>query len=197
MDLYEYQEKARSTAIYLKIENSKILYPSLGLIGECGEVAEKIKKLIRDDSWDMNDDSWDMNEDRKKAIKQELGDCCWYLANICCDIDNDLGMIYEMRGASIMHQIRGLILPRLVIHMNRYATAVVESLERWYYIYESRANERGRFNEIPQHISHIITCIEEIARRCDFTLKEVCAANIEKLSDRQKRNVLKGEGDNR
>ena len=76
MNLCEYQTIARSTAIYLRIEDSRMLYPALGIVGECGEVAEKIKKLIRDDAGSMT-------PERSKAINKELGDCCWYLANIC------------------------------------------------------------------------------------------------------------------
>jgi len=190
MDLREYQEKARSTAIYLEIENTRILYPALGIISECGEVAGKIKKLIRDDGGDMNDD-------RRKAISKELGDCCWYLANICCDIDHDLIMMYDMRWASMVHHIRGLTLPQLVLHMSRHATFVAESLEQWYYKYDSHPGARSRFPDIPNNLTNIITCIEEIARRCGFTLEDIYTENIEKLSNRQKKGTIQGSGDNR
>ena len=46
MTFDEYQKFARSTAVYP--EDCKITYPTLGLCGEAGEVAEKIKKHIRD-----------------------------------------------------------------------------------------------------------------------------------------------------
>jgi NTP pyrophosphatase (non-canonical NTP hydrolase) len=190
MDLYEYQKRARSTAIYRDVEHSQMLYPALGIIGECGEVAEKTKKLIRDDGWEMK-------PDRIAAIMKELGDCCWYLANICCDTGHDLSMMYEMRGASILHQIRGLMFPRLAIHMNRHATAVATALEEWYYQYDCKLCERGRYTEIPNHLSHILTCVEEIARRCGFTLEEICVANIENLTGRRQRGTLKGDGDDR
>jgi len=190
MDLKEYQAKARSTAIYLRAENSRMLYPALGIVGECGEVAEKTKKLIRDADWEMT-------PDRIAAITKELGDCCWYAANICCDTDLDLEMMYKMRGHSILQQIRGLPFPRLALHMNRHATAVATSLEQWYYQHDCRVCERGHHTDIPNHLSHIMTCIEEIARRCGFTLEEIYVANIENLAGRKQRGTLKGDGDNR
>jgi NTP pyrophosphatase (non-canonical NTP hydrolase) len=190
VDLSEYQKKARSTAIYTDIENSRMIYPALGIIGECGEVSDKIKKLIRDNNWNMTDN-------RKSAIGKELGDCCWYLANICCETCLDLSMIYEMRGAYIIHKVRTLMLPQLVLHMNQHAIAVANALQEWYYKFGGRPNERDRFIEIPDHLSHIISCVEEIGRRCDFTLEAICVANIENLTGRKERGTLKGNGDDR
>ena len=197
MNLTEYQEKARSTAIYLDIENSKIIYPALGIIGECGEVAEKVKKLIRDDENNLT-------SYRKMAIAKELGDCCWYLANICCDVDLELNMMYEMRGYSTIHKIHKLTLPQLVFYMNRCANSIAELLEFWYYDNKrspytdgENAFKTDHKSQICPHVSQIVTCIEEIAKRCDFTLQEIYVANIKKLLDRKERDVLKGEGDNR
>jgi len=49
MTFKDYQQTSRSTAIYPDKDNNYI-YPVLGLVGEAGEVAEKIKKVIRDDN---------------------------------------------------------------------------------------------------------------------------------------------------
>jgi len=190
MNLIEYQRKARNTAIYLNIQDTKIIYPAIGLIGECGEVAEKIKKLIRDANYRMT-------PDRALAIANELGDCCWYLANICCDINLDLNMMYQMRGASMIQHVRTLTLPQLILRMNKYATDISCALGKWYYKFDGYLNEANRFPEIPLCLSGIISCIEEIGHRCNFTLKEICTMNIEKLTNRQKNQTLHGEGDNR
>ena len=81
MDFNQYQEKAKETAVFpgLKIDVNKELetisyvYPALGLVGEAGEVAEKIKKLIRDKGGQVT------NEDQQ-TIRKELGDVLWYIA---------------------------------------------------------------------------------------------------------------------
>ena len=82
MDFKTYQRKARLTAQYPNLGSNNI-YPTLGLVGEAGEVAEKVKKVIRDKKGIFDDES-------KKEIKKELGDVLWYLSNLCTEFDFDL-----------------------------------------------------------------------------------------------------------
>ena len=83
MDFGEYQKKAETFAIYK--EEYKINYPIHGLCSEVGEVADKWKKIMRDQDGFMSD------EDRTELLK-EIGDCLWYLALICRDIGMPLDM---------------------------------------------------------------------------------------------------------
>ena len=76
-DLDMYQKVAITTAIYPR--EQAIIYPTLGLTGEAGEVANKVKKIIRDGS-NKNDDSM------VSEIKSEIGDCLWYIAVLASDI---------------------------------------------------------------------------------------------------------------
>lgn len=73
-----YQEESRKTALYPNIGNN-VVYPILGLCGEAGEVAEKIKKVIRDKNGQLDDET-------KLAMKKELGDVLWYLAQIASEL---------------------------------------------------------------------------------------------------------------
>lgn len=82
MNFNEYQEKARQTAIYPDKDNN-FIYPTLGLVGEAGEVAEKIKKVIRDDLGIIS-------EEKKVEIIKELGDVLWYVANLAKELNVDL-----------------------------------------------------------------------------------------------------------
>ena len=76
MNFDEYQKFARSTAIYP--DECKVVYPALGLCGEAGEVAEKVKKNIRDGK------SLD-------GVALELGDVLWYISTLA----DDLGVTLE------------------------------------------------------------------------------------------------------
>lgn len=100
----EYTEFVKSMKVYP--EKYAIIYPALGLSGEAGEIAEKIKKWLRGD-----------RELDKEGLLKELGDPLWYITSLA----DDLG----------------------------------------------------------------------------YTLQDVIDANVEKLTSRKERGVLKGSGDNR
>lgn len=81
MDFDSYQMWTRSTAIYPN--DQALTYTALGLASEAGEVAGKVKKIIRDG------DSVELRE----AVEAELGDVLYYLARVADELDVDLGWI--------------------------------------------------------------------------------------------------------
>ena len=85
MRLSDYQSRSRATAVYPGA-GENLLYPTLGLCGEAGEVAEKIKKMVRDDGGELSDE-------RREALAKELGDVLWYVAQIATEADLDLDEI--------------------------------------------------------------------------------------------------------
>ncbi len=82
MNLNEYQKQASKTAIY----QNKLIYPTLGLVGEAGEIANKVKKILRDSSGEMQ-------EDVRQNLISELGDVLWYVAALATDLKTELSEV--------------------------------------------------------------------------------------------------------
>ena len=87
MEMNSYQSAARKTATYPDVGRNPI-YPTLGLTGEAGEVAEKVKKVIRDREGVFDTDT-------REAIKLELGDVLWYVAQLSSELGYDLNAVAE------------------------------------------------------------------------------------------------------
>lgn len=73
MNFNDYQQKALRTVISEGNEFNDLLHWVLGINGEAGEIAEKVKKIIRDKSGKVSDDD-------KQELGREIGDVLWYLA---------------------------------------------------------------------------------------------------------------------
>jgi NTP pyrophosphatase (non-canonical NTP hydrolase) len=102
MELSEYQALSRRTAAYPRA-GEDMTYPALGLCGEAGEVAEKVKKAIRDDGGVLSDE-------RRAALAAELGDVLWYVAQLATEADLDLDEIAEENLAKLLsRQERGVL----------------------------------------------------------------------------------------
>lgn len=86
MNFTDYQDQARKTAIYSP--EYALIYPALGMTGEAGEVAEKVKKWLRDGNIDPD------------ALHKEIGDVLWYLANICSDMQEEFNHVYSLENAA-------------------------------------------------------------------------------------------------
>jgi NTP pyrophosphatase (non-canonical NTP hydrolase) len=84
MRLSEYQRESRRTAEYPR--HAWLVYPGLGLAGEAGEVAEHVKKAVRDDGGEVS-------EERRAAMSKELGDVLWYVAQLASELGLDLDQV--------------------------------------------------------------------------------------------------------
>jgi len=88
MELNHYQEEASKTATFDDFPVDPIVYLTLGLTGESGEVAEKIKKMFRNDNGILSDE-------KKEAIKYELGDVLWYISQLARTLGYTLDEVAE------------------------------------------------------------------------------------------------------
>ncbi len=87
MDFSDYQARSRKTAKYPPIGHG-VIYPTLGLASEAGEVAGKIKKVFRDKDGIIG-------EAEREALSSELGDVLWYLAQVCTELDISLDRVAQ------------------------------------------------------------------------------------------------------
>ena len=102
MELNHYQSESRKTALYPDVGSNPI-YPTLGLVGESGEIADKVKKVLRDKNGLFDKES-------REAIKYELGDVLWYISQLSSELGYELE---EIASANLQklnsRKIRGKI----------------------------------------------------------------------------------------
>lgn len=85
MDFETYHDQTESTAMYPHVATGDIMalmYTALGLAGEAGEIANQVKKILRDDDAAVT-------AARRTAIGKELGDVFWYLSRFMHEMGID------------------------------------------------------------------------------------------------------------
>ena len=83
----DYKIAIDPTVIYPQTTKIQALqYLALGLNGEAGEVAEQIKKAMRNDGGDLS-------AERLVLLKKEIGDVLWYLTRLAAELETDLAEI--------------------------------------------------------------------------------------------------------
>ena len=94
-DFANYQRDAAVTGVVVAMDHP-IVYPTLGLANEAGEVAGKVKKIFRDHNGVVTDAD-------REALTLELGDVLWYLSELC----SQLGIRLEDVAARNLEKLRG------------------------------------------------------------------------------------------
>jgi len=105
MTLDEYQKEALVTAVFSDDEFKDLAHWVFGITGESGEIAEKIKKIVRDKNGKVGP------EDRDEIVK-EIGDVMWYLAVLAEHLDikfDEVGKrnIAKLRSRQLRNKIQG------------------------------------------------------------------------------------------
>ncbi len=94
MNANEYQKWTAETAIYPEASTgsvNELMYCTLGLAGEAGEVANIVKKLHRDGD----------SAEKRENLKKELSDVMWYAARIAQALDISLEDLLELNYTKI------------------------------------------------------------------------------------------------
>jgi NTP pyrophosphatase (non-canonical NTP hydrolase) len=97
MNFDDYQKTIKDFAVYPREnELTAISYLALGLNGEAGEVAEQVKKAIRNDGR--------ITEERRAKILDEIGDVLWYISRIAIEFDVSLAEVAAHNVAKLEHR---------------------------------------------------------------------------------------------
>lgn len=105
LELWNYLQFCRSTALYPNINNNW-QYTLIGLVGEIGELSNKLKKVIRDNNGIIT-------PDKRKECIDELGDVFWYLIMLCDEmkinpsdvIQNNIAKLTKRKETNTIHDI--------------------------------------------------------------------------------------------
>ncbi|ALY10152.1 MazG-like nucleotide pyrophosphohydrolase [Arthrobacter phage Rings] len=174
ISLNEYQNEAMRTAIYP--EDRGLEYTTLGLLSEVGELAG----------------AWLGGE--VKDILSETGDNYWYAAAIAHSLGEQLEsvLVFANIDDSIDYKPLEELFPALSYYAGEIAGAVKKSI---------RDNDgelsTSAYNKIMDNLANVLNVLDTIALHFDATPAGVQTMNLDKLADRQRRNVLGGNGDNR
>jgi len=110
MTFDEYQQAALSTAIYGRAQagvDGNLVYPALGLVGEAGEYADKVKKHWRNT---QSMSACNMTMTQKIEFAKELGDVLWYLAVSAKELGFSFQDIAQMNISKLLdRRARGVI----------------------------------------------------------------------------------------
>lgn len=109
MDLNEYQDKALATATYPDV-GSNLIYPTVKLNGEAGEVAEKVGKKLRACNL-ITLSGIQLGSQEHDALVKEVGDVLWYIAALAYELNVSLSYIAEQNLIKLQdRRERGVII---------------------------------------------------------------------------------------
>lgn len=204
IDWNDYAASAMRTAVDYPGRGMKLglLYTTLGLRGESGEVVEQAKKLLRDDHTAMTDA-------RRQGFLGELGDVCWYAAAVASEARLSLGycrikspldasaLDYPLRGSEIGLCAASARLHSACAKVGDFALTVmsyaVADGEHWYDVSQGR-RVRGL---VATGLGQVMFWVGAVAEEAGFTLDLTLRTNLAKFASRKDRGVLHGDGSTR
>jgi len=150
-------------------------YSKSGLIGEFGEVCNKIKKIFRDEQGVYS-------KETVQNLTKELGDVYWYIAALCKKEFNIsfTSCFYSSRKLGFSDKKNYLFpnLYRCIAYIGQICTG---------------GDEDNRESDI----CHLMNCLESVSNHFDISVENILQENYNKLSARLGNNTLQGSGDNR
>ena len=180
LQLNQYQSGAVSTSIY----PGKLVYPALGLCGEVGELID----VISIEHEHCN------NGAELHNIKKEIGDCCWYCANMAEDMDTRLSEVMDREN---FQEYTGPWDVDQVISQLAICTGIVAENVKKAIRDNDGVVSYDRGKNILTALRFLVIWLGRLCSNYDTTLEECAQLNLDKLRSRAERGVIKGDGDAR
>jgi len=180
MNYKTYAIESAKLDLKTEIMGARILYYSIKLVGETGEVADKIGKLYRNHNGEATDEF-------KQSIMLELGDVAWYATQILSYYNSaynpdDIGL-REPKNEY-----------RLFVALQDLACNAADVFQSGMIDMRKSTND----TQLRVYRTHwVLAQVGAIAAYFGGSIEQVFEMNIAKLSDRKERGVIASEGDNR
>jgi NTP pyrophosphatase (non-canonical NTP hydrolase) len=97
MKASDYQLWSDRTALYPK--DAGVIYTTIGLANEAGEVLGVVKKMMRDDGNVLT-------EEKRTKLIAEVGDVCWYLARVCTELGVSMEDVFDLNVAKLEDRMK-------------------------------------------------------------------------------------------
>lgn len=97
MKASDYQLWTDRTALYPK--DAGVVYTTIGLANEAGEVLGVVKKMMRDDNNVLT-------EEKRAKLIAEVGDVCWYLARVCTELGVSMEDVFDINVAKLEDRLK-------------------------------------------------------------------------------------------
>lgn len=165
----------------------KLTYPVAGLVGESGEIVDKVKKILRRGVFKRED----MTPEDILGLQLELGDVCWYAARCIFDTGMDPKVHGSFMTQADMHNdMFGVLFQayRISNTANDAAEAVMVCFDN---------DIRGANSSVFYASMKVLRLVGGMAEILGTDLQTILDMNRQKLLDRRARNVIIGEGDSR
>lgn len=193
MNFKEYQEAARSTAIYDTDHKYPFVYSVLGLVDEVAELMEKLMVITH------------QHHDKVEEISKEIGDIMWYISDVAYWVsladgfDVHLANIWESPeyGGRLQEFSPQTLKFHLVVAAGQIAGKVKKVIRDQKDYDKARYIPSKTADKINYLLGDMIKILYRICYDFELDFMQIAKQNIAKLKSRQERGKLQGSGDNR
>jgi NTP pyrophosphatase (non-canonical NTP hydrolase) len=189
MNIQQYIEKTRETAVYPS--EKAISYVALGLSDEAGEFHEKASNYV-------GSKNSRYGQKERERLAEELGDVMWYAARIIDEFDIDVKRFQEELNQPISGSPLGPQIKKIGEYSEQLLLNSFQVNGRVKKIIRGDDGKKEKVEDIARILGDMFNIMKHISHHAGFfSLETIMSLNVDKLLDRDERNVLCGDGDNR